>query len=44
MRAGYMWEFGPFEYWDKLGLEKGISIAEEQGRTIPSWVNQKVMP
>ena len=42
MRAGYMWEFGPFEYWDKLGLEKGISIAEEQGRTIPSWVKDMI--
>ncbi len=38
MRAGYRWQYGPFQYWDKLGLAKGIEIAEASGESIPAWV------
>ena len=38
MRAGYMWTYGPFEYWDFVGLEEGIKIAEECGEKIPAWI------
>lgn len=38
MRAGYMWGYGPFEYWDQLGLAKGIAIADEYGYALPQWV------
>lgn len=38
MKAGYAWNIGPFEYWDMIGLEKGIKLAEEQGETIAQWV------
>jgi 3-hydroxyacyl-CoA dehydrogenase len=40
MRGGYAWEMGPFEYWDAIGLEKGIELAEAQGETISSWVKE----
>jgi len=40
MRTGYMWGHGPFEYWDLLGLEKGIAIAEECGESIPAWIKE----
>ncbi len=40
MRAGYMWDYGPFEYWDELGMEKGINMAEAEGHTIPTWVKE----
>ncbi len=40
MRAGYMWGYGPFEYWDLVGLEKGIKIAEECGESIPAWIKE----
>ncbi len=40
MRAGYMWEYGPFEYWDKLGLKKGIEIIKECGEAVPDWVTK----
>lgn len=40
MRAGYMWGYGPFEYWDLVGLEKGIQIAEECGESIPAWIKE----
>jgi len=38
MRTGYMWEYGPFEYWDLIGLDMGISLIEEMGYSVPKWV------
>ncbi len=38
MKAGYAWELGPFEYWDVIGLKKGIEMAEAQGESIAQWV------
>jgi len=40
MRAGYMWDLGPFEYWDALGLEKGIEMIKEVGLTVPNWISE----
>lgn len=40
MKAGYAWEIGPFEYWDVIGLKKGIELAEAQGETIADWVKE----
>ncbi|MGB1121417.1 MAG: 3-hydroxyacyl-CoA dehydrogenase/enoyl-CoA hydratase family protein, partial [Saprospiraceae bacterium] len=42
MRTGYAWGFGPFEYWDIIGIEKGIKTAESYGLTIASWVKEMV--
>lgn len=42
MRAGYMWDHGPFEYWDKIGLEKGIAIAESCNEPIADWVKDLI--
>ncbi len=38
MKAGYAWEYGPFEYWDMIGLNKGIEMAEAAGEPIAQWV------
>ncbi len=38
MRAGYVWSYGPFEYWDAIGFEKGIALAESAGETLPNWI------
>ncbi len=38
MRAGYAWEVGPFEYWDIIGIQRGIELAEAQGEEIADWV------
>lgn len=38
MKAGYMWEYGPFEYWDTVGLEAGIAMAKETGAALPAWI------
>ncbi len=40
MIAGYAWDYGPFQYWDLIGLEKGIAIAESCGETIPAWIHE----
>ncbi len=42
MKAGYAWEFGPFEYWDIIGIEKGIAAAEECGDRVADWVKEMV--
>lgn len=41
MKAGYAWSYGPFEYWDLLGFEYGISLAESQGEKLPDWIYAK---
>jgi 3-hydroxyacyl-CoA dehydrogenase len=38
LRAGFAWEVGPFQYWDMVGIEKGIEIAEADGQTVSGWV------
>ncbi len=40
MRAGYMWEYGPFEYWDKIGFENGIALVEAHGNSLPEWIKE----
>ncbi len=42
MKAGYAWEAGPFEYWDMIGVKKGIEEAEKLGFSIADWVKQMV--
>ncbi len=42
MRAGYAWEYGPFEYWDIIGVEEGIAKAEEYGEPVADWVKEMV--
>ena len=40
MRAGYLWDFGPFEYWDLIGIENGIEMIQAAGEKIPDWIKQ----
>ena len=42
MKAGYAWEVGPFEYWDMVGVEKAIELAESHGEVIADWVKEMV--
>lgn len=42
MRAGYAWGFGPFEYWDLIGVEEGIKQAEAEGEQVADWVKEMV--
>ena len=38
MRAGYVWDYGPFEYWDLIGFDNGISLINELGEEVPQWI------
>jgi 3-hydroxyacyl-CoA dehydrogenase len=38
LRAGFAWDLGPFEYWDAIGVQKGVDLAEKQGEKIAPWV------
>ena len=40
MKAGYAWEAGPFEYWDMIGVKKGVELAENMGYHIADWVKE----
>ncbi len=40
LRAGFAWKQGPFEAWDAIGLEQGISVCESTGRKTASWVDE----
>ena len=42
IRAGFAWEMGPFEYWDIIGLEKGVKLIGEAGEKVPSWISEMV--
>ncbi len=35
MRWGFNWEFGVFETWDAIGVEKSIARMMEEGQSIP---------
>ena len=38
MKAGFGWENGPFEIWDAIGVETGISLMKEEGHEPAPWV------
>jgi 3-hydroxyacyl-CoA dehydrogenase len=40
MKGGYAWDLGPFEYWDMLGLEKGIKGIRNSGIALAPWVDE----
>ena len=39
MRAGFGWDFGPFEIWDAIGVENGIELMKAEGFKPNTWVN-----
>lgn len=40
MRAGFAWDYGPFQYWDIVGLDKGIEAIRELSLEVPVWINE----
>ncbi len=42
LKAGFAWSYGPFEYWDIIGVKQGISDAKSAGLPISSWVEKMV--
>src|SRR5690554_6274295 len=42
MRAGFGWEYGPFENWDILGVKETIEKMDEAGLSPAPWVLEMV--
>ncbi len=42
LKAGFAWDVGPFQYWDMIGVEKGVKLCEEAGYTIGQWVKDMI--
>lgn len=40
MKTGFGWSYGPFEYWDMIGLKDSISMVEAHGLKLPDWIHQ----
>lgn len=40
MKWGFGWEYGPFETWDGIGLEKSVERMKEEGEEIPAWIEE----
>ena len=40
MKTGYVWDFGPFEYWDLIGLDRGIELIKNKGGDVPKWITE----
>lgn len=40
LKAGFGWELGPFESWDAIGLEAGLSQIEKDGLAVSEWVTE----
>ncbi len=40
LRAGFGWEMGPFEYWDTIGVQQGVSLMEKHNEPIADWVKE----
>ena len=38
MRWGFAWEFGPFEVWDAIGVERMAKALEREGKQLPPLV------
>lgn len=38
LKAGFAWEFGPFEYWDLIGIKNGIELCEKYNSPPAEWV------
>jgi 3-hydroxyacyl-CoA dehydrogenase len=40
LKAGFGWELGPFETWDLVGLDQGLKMALDHGKSVASWVQE----
>ncbi|MCB0686761.1 MAG: 3-hydroxyacyl-CoA dehydrogenase/enoyl-CoA hydratase family protein [Saprospiraceae bacterium] len=40
LKAGFAWEYGPFEYWDIIGIQDGIDAAVAEGESVAEWVKE----
>jgi len=39
MKAGFGWEYGPFQMWDAIGVQKAVEMMQNEGKTPAQWVS-----
>jgi 3-hydroxyacyl-CoA dehydrogenase len=39
-KMGFMWELGPFETWDAIGVRTSVEKWQAEGKTVPAWVEK----
>ncbi len=42
LKAGFAWAYGPFEYWDIIGVEKVLADAKPLGLPFSPWVEKMI--
>lgn len=42
MKAGFLWEAGPFEMWDMIGLERSLPLIKQEGLNAAPWVLEMI--
>jgi 3-hydroxyacyl-CoA dehydrogenase len=42
MKAGYAWTYGPFEFFDLIGIKEGVAMGEANGETFPKWIHDMI--
>ncbi|MEP6793259.1 MAG: 3-hydroxyacyl-CoA dehydrogenase NAD-binding domain-containing protein [Saprospiraceae bacterium] len=40
LKAGFAWSYGPFEYWDIIGVKQGVDDAKTAGLSISPWIEK----
>ncbi len=40
MQAGFGWNYGPFQIWDAIGVEKALEMMWKEGKKPADWVNE----
>ena len=40
LRAGFAWQYGPFEYWDIIGVRQGVEDIRAAGLPVHAWVDK----
>ena len=42
MKAGFGWEYGPFQIWDAVGVKFGIDLIKKEGLSFAKWVSEMI--
>lgn len=42
MTAGYAWTYGPFHFFDMIGIKEGVAQGEAIGESFPQWIHEMI--
>lgn len=40
LKAGFAWDFGPFEYWNIIGIQEGIDLSKKYNENVSPWITE----